>query len=240
MRPCPATRRPTVAVFAFLLPVLAAAGSTGVRADPWTHSLGPEFAVPDTSAGEAFPELEDLEAQIDLGVRYTGFTGEDMRRTYGGIPVAALGATVRLSRVARMFTSVGYGRATGDPFYDLPSGGPDRATVTTVPFTLGLKADLAHSRRIRFYAGIAFEVAWMREEVPVLDSGGRLLTGGASGTSTGVVLGMGPEFVLGDGGRALGAEIGWGGAKGDVTATGHVHQVDLTGIRGRVYLALGL
>lgn len=225
-------------------PVLAFLTGLPMGASAWNNSVPVEFAEPDsisTLEGDVFPGIDGLEGQLALGVRYTWFTGEDMREVYGGMPVVELGFTARISRYSYFFTSVGYGRATGD-FFDgtLDLDDDDMARIQTVPFQLGLKVDFARNSSLHVYGGFAVEIAWMEEEIPTLDYQSRLTTEPASGTNTGYALTFGPEFILGEKGNALGFEVGWGGAKGPVSTSGHSHDLDLTGLRGRVYFALAL
>jgi len=186
-------------------------------------------------------ELDDLEAKLDLSAQYTSFTGEDMRDSYGGLPVIAIGFSFQTASKTRTFISLGYGENTGDPYHNLSGfSAADNIKVRAVPLQLGMKVDLAKSRRIHVFAGAAFEIAWMEETIPFLDDSGSVVNKSASGLNSGFNLTFGPEIVLGRGGRAVGLEIGWGGSKGSVSAKGHKHDIDLTGYRGRLYLALGL
>jgi hypothetical protein len=179
-------------------------------------------------------DLEILDSQLEVSFQYTRFTGQDMRDTYGGIPVVAAGYSCRMAPKTRLFMSLGYGEAQGDPYYDTPGiNGPDFLKIRYVPFWLGVKTDLAKSTRVHVYAGVALEVAWMEESGQVLDAA-------ATGINTGYQAFFGPQFVLGPRGHALGLEVGYGGSKGEVTAKGHSHDIDLTGFRGRLFLALDL
>lgn len=237
-------------VFRFLcttlaLPVLLAVSDPGTGlAGRWHgEGLSHEFGQADSLShlDPDFPPLDSLETKIDLGLRYTRFTGDDMRMVYGGIPVVTAGATVRVSRFVYLFSSLGYGRSKGDP-YDgrLDTGGEDVAKIRTVPFQMGLKVDFARSNRLAVYGGFAVEIAWMEEELPTIQRTGDLQKDPVSGTNTGYSVTFGPEFALGDGGNVLGCEIGWGGAKGAVSTEGLTYHLDMTGIRGRAYFALGL
>ena len=235
------SRHPFLFGVTLLLPFLCQAPSDSTAG---TSSVPIEFAEPDsisTLEGDVFPGIDGLEAQLGLGVRYTWFTSEDMQEVYGGIPVVELGFTARISRYSYLFTSLGYGWANGDPFDGaLDLADEDMAGIRTIPFQMGLKVDLSRNSRLHVYAGFAFEIAWMEEELPTLDDQSRLTTEPASGTNTGYALTFGPEFLLGEKGNVLGLELGWGGAKGAVSTEDHSHDLDLTGLRGRVYFALAL
>ena len=186
-------------------------------------------------------ELGTLDTNLDLSGQYTSFTGEDMSDSYGGLPVIAVGFSFQTSSKVRTFLSLGYGENTGDPYYSLPGfSAEDNIKVRYVPLQLGMKVDLAQSRRIRVFAGAALEIAWMEETIPFLDDSGSVVNKSASGINSGFILTFGPEIVLGQGGQAVGLEIGWGGSKGTVSTEGHKHDIDLTGYRGRLYLALNL
>ncbi|MEN8007786.1 MAG: hypothetical protein ABFS42_12270 [Candidatus Krumholzibacteriota bacterium] len=188
-----------------------------------------------------FPELNVLDARLALSAQYNHFTGEDMRDTYGGLPMIAAAFSFRASRYSRVFVSVGYGKQTGDPYYNTPGiNAEDHIKVRYLPVQWGMKADLARSTRIHVYIGAAVELAWMEETIPLLGNEGTVAETSSTGINGGYNLTFGPEFVLGQGGRAVGLEIGWGGSKGSVTTRGHSHQIDMTGFRGRLYLALAL
>jgi len=196
---------------------------------------------PPLEGSDILHELGTLDTNLDLSGQYTSFTGEDMSDSYGGLPVIAVGFSFQTSSKVRTFLSLGYGENTGDSYYSLPGfSAEDNIKVRYVPLQLGMKVDLAQSRRIHVFAGAALEIAWMEETIPLLDDSGSVVNKSASGINSGFILTFGPEIVLGQGGRAVGLEIGWGGSKGTVSTEGHKHDIDLTGYRGRLYLALDL
>jgi hypothetical protein len=188
-----------------------------------------------------FDELGGLEAQLDISARYTRFTGQDMNKTYGGVPAVTVGGTFRISRFWRLFLSGGYGQATGDPYHGTPGIiAEDSIEVRYAPFNLGLKYDLARSAKVRVYFGLGFEFAWMEETIPLQGENGEVTDISSSGVNKGFTWSFGPEFVVGSAGQALGLELGGGGSKGTVTSEGHSHDVDVTGYRGRVYFVFPL
>jgi hypothetical protein len=214
---------------------------------------GPTFAQEDPipeiggSPGEsaddpnAFADLTILNTHLDLAFQYARFTGEDMRRTYGVLPMVTAGLSFQVARASRLFLSLGYGENSGNPFYDNPGLiAEDQVSVRYVPLQIGMKFDLAKSTRIHVYAGLGLELAWMEETVPLRDQNGDIADVSSSGVNSGYQVTFGPEFVLGQGGQALGMELGWGGSKGSISSPGHEHEIDMTGYRGRVYLALEL
>ena len=204
----------------------------------------PEVGVSASSPGAGpgiISELNSLDTELDLSAQYTRFTGEDMRDSYGGLPVIAVGFSFQTSRKVRTFLSLGYGENTGDPFYGIPGfSDADNIKVRSVPMQLGMKVDLAQNRRIHVYAGAALEIAWMEETIHFLDDFGSVVNRSSSGINSGFHLTFGPEIVLGQGGQAVGLEVGWGGSKGTISTEGHKHNIDLTGYQGRLYFALGL
>lgn len=185
--------------------------------------------------------LNVLDTQIDLSAQYTRFTGEDMRDSYGGLPMAGVGFSFRATRNSRVFVSFSYGENKGDPFYGTPGiNAENHIKVRYFPVQWGMKVDLARSTRIHVYAGLAVELAWVEETIPLLDEHGTVVNLSSSGLNSGYQLTFGPELVLGHRGHSLGLEIGWGGSKGTITTAGHAHQIDMTGYRARLFLALAL
>lgn len=190
---------------------------------------------------DALADLNILNTHLDLGFQYARFTGEDMGDTYQELPMVTAGVSFQAARTSRFFLSLGYGENTGDPFYDTPGmSGEDQVSVRYVPLQFGMKFDLARSTRIHVYAGLGLEIAWMEETIPLRDENGDITDVSSSGINSGYQITFGPEFVLGQGGQALGLEVGWGGSKGSISAAGHEHNIDMTGYRGRLYLALAL
>lgn len=185
--------------------------------------------------------LSNLETLLDLSANYTHFTGEDMDQTYGGIPQVSLGLTFRFSRFWWFHLSGGYGETSGDPYHGT-SGiiTQDQVEVRYIPFLLGIKYNMARSSKVRVYVGFGLEFAWTEETVPLQDETGAVVPTSSSGLNNGYFWNFGPEFILGQGGQALGLEVGWGGSKGAITSEGHSHDIDMTGFRGRIYFAIPL
>ena len=151
------------------------------------------------------------------------------------------GANFRISRFWWLYASLGYGQTTGDPFHGTPGIiAEDHINIRYAPFNLGLKYDLARSRKVHVYFGMGFEFAWIEETVPLLNENGEVYDTSSSGINKGFTWSFGPEFVVGGAGQALGLEIGGGGSKGTVTSEGHSHNVDMTGYRGRIYFVFPL
>jgi len=233
-------RIPAALIFILMIPGILCEGGQLLAQENTNLEVGGEPSLSEDDSG-LFDELDFLDSQLDLSVQYARFTGEDMRDTYNGLPMIAAGFSFQTTRTSRLFISLGYGENTGDPYYDTPGiSAADHIKVRYVPLQLGMKFDLARSTRIHVFAGAAFEIAWMEETVPLLDDFGRVLNLSSSGINSGYQLVFGPQFVLGQGGQAVGLEVGWGGSKGTISTRGHHHDIDLTGYRGRLYLALGL
>lgn len=220
-----------------LTPCNAGAETVPAAAPPEVGYVEPSA----TGEDEPFPDLKSANPVLDVSALYTRFTGDGMNSEYGGLPAVSAGLTFQFSRYSYFWMSLGYGASRGNSLAGITGfSGPDDLTVRAVPFQLGLKFDGAHSERVRFYLGAALEFAWMQETLPALAAGGHVEDRTASEINTGFALVCGPEFLLGDGDRAFGLEIGWGGAKGSVRGDDSSHDVDLTGVRGRIYYALAL
>jgi hypothetical protein len=190
---------------------------------------------------QSFVELGDLQPLLDLGAGYTRFTGQDMNKTYDGIPRISVGANFRISRFWWLYSAIGFGQTTGDPFHGTPGiAAVDYTEIRYAPFNLGLKYNLARSTRVRVYIGLGFEFAWMEETIPLLSENGEVTDISSTGLNKGFTWSFGPEFVVGGAGQALGVEIGGGGSKGAVSSENHSHDVDMTGYRGRAYFVFPL
>lgn len=233
-------RIPIALLIFLIIPGILSGSGRILAQDDANLEVGGTPPAPDDET-EEFIQLEVLDSQLDLSFQYARFTGEDMRDTYHGLPMFVAGFSFQATRTSRLFISFGYGENTGDPFYDsLGFTAEDQVQVRYAPLQLGMKVDLANSTRIHVYAGFAFEIAWMEETVPLRDDYGVVAPVSSSGINSGYQLVFGPQFVLGQGGQAVGLEVGWGGSKGTVSGQGHHHDVDMTGYRGRLYFALGL
>lgn len=231
---------PAVLLIFLIIPVfLCGDDLASAQEDPIPEIGGSPGESPDDP--DAFADLNNLDTHLDLAFQYARFTGEDMSNTYQDLPMVTAGVSFQATRNSRLFLSLGYGENTGDPFYDTPGmATEDLVSVRYVPLQVGMKIDLARSTRIHVYTGFALEIAWMEETVPLRDENGDVADVSSSGVNSGYQLTFGPEFVLGQGGQALGLEVGWGGSKGSISSAGHEHDIDMTGYRGRLYLALAL
>jgi hypothetical protein len=236
----------TVALFMLaLLPGFLSPGSVLGGKESGRPPTPPEvgYVEPTATAGQdnVFPGLTALEPRLDVSALYTRFTGDGMRDQYGGMTSVAVGLDFHFNRVVYGFMSLGYGDGRGNSLDGVTGfSGPDDLKLRAVPFQLGMKLDSARSERVRFFLGAALEFTWMQERMPSLNSAGHVVDQTSAELNSGWVLMFGPEFALGDGRRALGLELGWGGAKGRVKSDDHSHPVDLTGLRGRLYYTLAL
>jgi hypothetical protein len=190
----------------------------------------------------ALAQESSLDTELDLSLAFMNFADTDLDQTYGYLPMFGAGLSFTMAPRTRLFLAVGYGHKSGDPYYDSPGfQGDSEASLKTLRSRLGLKFDLAQSSVMKVYAGFAFLVDYARESLPPqVTSGGGLDDSPASGLVPGFLLSFAPEWRLGDSGRSLGLEVGYGGTRGDLQGDSHGHDIDLTGFSGRVYLVLGL
>ena len=112
-------RIPVTLLFLLLIPGILVVGGRLQAKENTNLEVGGDPSLSEDEA-EFFDELDFLDSQLDLSVQYARFTGEDMRDTYGGLPMIAAGLSFQAARTSRLFLSVGYGETTGDPYYDTP------------------------------------------------------------------------------------------------------------------------
>ncbi len=202
--------------------------------------IGQPYPGNQPSAG-VFPGLHEIQTMVDFSIMYTDLRGMDMRGSYGGLPQLGAGLSFATSDRTRFFISARYGRQSGDPYHDIDGlSDPNGITLEAVPLMIGMKINASRRQDFRLYVGGAFQYTFLWEDVTTGDVNDNPMDIEAYGTSTGYYLFIGPEFPLGLGNSALGAEFGFGGSKGDVTASSHSHGVDLTGVHVRVYFTFGL
>ena len=225
--------------FKFIVTALLILGATCALAQDDTQDVGNPFPGENAPIG-AFPGLTELGAQLDLFYMYTNFSGEDMSESYGGMSQFGTGISMATGDRTRFFISARYGQSTGDPYYDIEGmSNEDGITVKALPIMFGMKINASRRQDFRLYVGGAFQFAFIWENLSTSDVNGNPMDVEASGTGTGYNIFIAPEFPLSDS-KALGAELSWGGTKGDITDTGHSHAVDLTGFSARLYFTFGL
>ena len=199
-----------------------------------------EIAAPSTDSASI--TLNDLGTELDLSLSYLHFTEDDMSATYSYLPMVGAGVSFRVASQVRTFFGLGYGKKSGDPYHDLPGfeNGPD-ITVKTIPFLVGMKVNLANSSRMRLHVGAALMLAYTREEgIAQLGSSGGVDSSPASELLTGYQWTFSPEWVLGEGRRVLGFELGYGGTKGTLQGDTHRHDINLFGVSARVFYVFKL
>jgi len=188
-----------------------------------------------------FAGLTELNTTLDFSFMYTHLRGQDMTGTYGGLPQIGAGISFAFSPRNRFFMSLGYGHQSGDPYWDIDGFSNDGSiSVQTIPLLLGLKTNASSRKNFRFYFGMAVQLAYVTENIPIGELNGIPQTNSPSGLTTGYYLFFGPEFPLGKGTDALGMEFGIGGTKGSLKSGSYSHNVDLTGYKMRVYYNFGI
>ncbi len=177
----------------------------------------------------------------DISFAYTDLRGQDMDGPYGGLSQGGLGISLATGDRSRFFISAHFGRRSGDPYYDVDGlSDEDGLRLEVIPLRVGVKLNASERKDFRLYLGGAFQYAFFKETMTTGDTSGNPVTLDATGTGTGYYLFVGPEIPVGGETGGVGAEIGYGGTKGDATSGSHSHGVDLTGIQLRFYYTFGL
>ncbi len=186
------------------------------------------------STGISLAPLTALDLELDFGVTYTWFTGQDMENTYTGQPQLSLGISMALAPEVRTFLALRYGSVSGDPFYDQALiSAPDAVTLRSAPLLIGLKVNASQNTQLRYWFCAAWMLAWVQEKNNPEEWS-------ATGHTHGFLLSMGPEFILSNG-HSFGLDLGWGGTRGTLGGGPDTsHEVDLVGYQGRLYYALPL
>ena len=221
---------------------LLIAFSTNAFAQPGdTDTLEVGTGFPGGPPPDPYSGYIELNTALDLGINYTHFSGEDMSGSYGGIPELDARISWAMGDRSRFFLSVGYGRKCGDPYWDIEHFDSDQnMTVQTMPFLMGIKFNASTRKNVRLYFGAAAQLTYAWETLPTGISNGEATTSTSSGLITGYYLFVGPEFPLGQGTDAVGLEFGIGGTKGEISAAGNRHDIDLTGYRVRAFYSFEL
>jgi len=222
-----------------VLLVISATGSFAQTDSEFQQSVG--TAYPGTpTADKPFPGLKEMGAQLDLFYMYTNFQGDDMSATYGGLSQFGAGISFATGDRTRFFISARYGQSSGDPYHSIDGISlEDGVTVKALPLLIGMKINASSRKDFRCYFGGGFQFAFTWEDINTSDGNDNPVDMETSGTTTGYYVFVAPEFPLGKS-KALGAEFGWGGSKGDVKSSSHSHGVDLTGAHVRVYFTFDL
>lgn len=186
--------------------------------------------------------VDGLGGELDFSLAFQTLTDRDMDETYSYLPQLGVGYSFLVAPELRTYLGLRYGWKSGDPYHGLPGfDGGQEISVKTVPFLIGLKVNLAQSSRVRLQLGLAFMLAYVREQTPPqIDYNGQLDDSAASNVLGGYLVSFAPEWWIGGGRNALGLEIAYGGTQGTLNSDTHSHSIDLTGFSGRVYYILGL
>ncbi len=204
------------------------------------QSVGVPYPGKAEPAG-AFRGLTEIDTMVDLSFMYTHLRGDDMSGAYGGLPQLGAGISFATGDRTRFFLSAHYGKKSGDPYFSIDGlSDEDGLTVKALPLMIGIKINTSQRQDFRLYLGGAFQYTFLWEDLTTGDVNDNPMDIEASGSGAGYYFFLGPEFPLGKGNSALGAEFGFGGSKGNVSASSHSHGVDLTGVHARVYYTLGL
>ncbi len=217
----------------------AAASPAQTQADS-PQDIGRPYPGHEQSVG-AFRGLTELGVMMDLSFRYSHLGDSSMSGAYSGLP--QLGTTLSLATGdrSRFFLSVHYGQKSGDPYHDIDGfSDEDGMTVKALPLMIGMKYNTSQRQDFRLYLGGAFIYSFLWEDLTTRNANNNPVLVEASGNGTGYYFFVGPEFPLGKGSQALGAEFGFGGSKGEVRKSSHSHGVNMTGVQARVYFTFGL
>jgi len=187
----------------------------------------------------ASSELDNLGAEVDLGLGYCILNGEGIKDIYSGVPQAGIGFSFLVTPEVRTYFRVDYAIASGNPYENIIGfEAPRETTIKSVPLTFGLKYNLSQNQKLRLQLGLGMQAAWQQEEIMDTLADDNTDLRKVSDYNFGFTATFAPELVLGN--NILGFEFGYGGAKGDIKDKEHSHNIDLTGFTTKLYFALGL
>ena len=187
--------------------------------------------------GGAARRFEQMPLDVEIGpsLGYHLFSDSDLRSTYQGLFVFGFEGSVGIGERTRFLLSAGYGRSTGNPYYDLPVfEGESTNELELFPVQAGLRANISQHPRLRVYLGAALVVAWARESVPEEIVGGALRTREFEGIGQGTRFTLSPEWRSASGGHSAGLELGFSFLHADLDAAGRRHGADLGDISLRL------
>ncbi len=204
----------------------------------WTQTTDAEVGgtrtMPDGIASIGLP---DLRTGLQLRLGADAFLDEEIRESYGLLGGAELGVVLNMNLRTSFFTTAGYFRSHGDPYFDDPYfSNPEGLLVTSIPLLFGMKFNIADPPGFRLYLGAGMGPNWVTERIPTVQSGGQDQNIEASGLLVGWRYFIGPEFDLGGG--AVGVELGFGGVHGQLSEGTHHHDIDLGAFQPRVTYTL--
>lgn len=213
----------------------------GVVATGWANS-SPEVGDAPAVADDDPPDPASLRLQPEIEILGTvqTLTDDDLDLTYGLLGGGGLGFSVRSGRDTRFVVRIEYLRSEGDPYYDqsaFDAGTP--AELVVVPFSLGVRHDLAPHAALRLNVGFALGLDWIREELPDPQDPANLAT--YDGVGWGLDFSLGPEYRTRDERYGIGLEIAYGRHEAEVSnSQAGDHELNRSGLFGRVYLVFAL
>lgn len=189
----------------------------------------------ETGTGSADPIAIDPSLTVSFG--WTVFSELDMEDTYGGIPWLGVEVSVPMDSQWQSFVSIEYGACSGDPYYNNPDFAGPETHLRAVPVTMGFRINGSSHPRFAVFLGFGLQVAWVEEEIPALTADGAATMRSDTGWGQGLLFYMAPEWRSSGGRLGIGLEGGWGGSSVEVGKGYDEHNVDLTGVRGRLSIS---
>jgi hypothetical protein len=166
------------------------------------------------------------------------FSNEDMEGIYGTVPMVGLRGGLALARNSEFHVGAAYGSDSGDPYYGSTSfRGSHGARIKTLPLELELRFNVLEHPARRFYVGTGLQYLWVSERIP--GTGTTDTSGGPtySGWGWGWKVLAGPEWQLGAGRWAIGAQAALSWRDFNIHWENHRRLVDLSGLTVKAYLA---
>lgn len=167
------------------------------------------------------------------------FVDSDMESTYGIMPAFGLRFGLGISEDSEFILGMLYGSDSGDPYHGVPGfSAGNVADLRTVPIEAGMRLNVLHNSKHKFYVGLAAQYVWIEEKIPGVyaQDGGEKPA--YSGWGWGLRLLTGPEWRLSGGRLAVGAEFSVGGRGVSIKSGAGERTADLSGLTSRVYISV--
>lgn len=177
-------------------------------------------------AGGAAAEIAPMDIEATVSWERLGFLDDDTADTYGHADLVGVELAVPLARAAQFVLGAAYGSIDGSPHYWDPTFTGGSVEATLVPLTLGFRTDVSGVRNLRYHFDAAYQATWVEEGPGDADSG----------FCHGLVFGMGPELLLGDGRWGAALHARWRGGSGDLGRGYERHVFNTTGFSVRLAL----